>query len=264
MAINQLPEDWEQTRLTLQKYSQAVTALPRAGVQIDDRWSHVAMELDGTAFVTVPVPLADGTKLVSRIDLVRHQVVISTGETSYAIDLISGPSPRSVGEAVYSAAASHGSHIDVETERYSDDEHQPYDATHALAFLSVATSVVETFTRMNALFPGEIKGPHLWPHGFDIATEWYSEELVDYDGTPTNPQIATGWYPAGEAYFYSNPWPFDAAWVTVELPVGAKWHTEGWQGAKLAVSDLAEGAGADTVVALGRAVHDAAGRLFTG
>jgi hypothetical protein len=255
MAIEQLPQAWEGTRATLQKYAQAMTALPRAGIPMDARWVHVSMALDATGLLSFAVPLHDGTELVSKIDLVDHQIVISTDDSFQVIGLESGPSPRSIGEAVLDAAAAHGSVFDVEEERYSDDAHQEYDSGHAAAFWSVAISVADAFTTINDSIEGEITGPHLWPHGFDIATEWYSEKLVDYNGTPTNAQIATGWYPAGDPYFYVNPWPFDDAWLDIDLPAGAKWNTEGWYGAKLTVSDIANGMGTEAVVALGERVH---------
>jgi hypothetical protein len=53
-------------------------------------------------------------------------------------------------------------------------------------------------------------------------------------------QINLGFYPAGEAYFYSNPWPFDGeTLLAVALPDGARWNTEGWEGSMLEYADLA-------------------------
>ncbi|MCL1594599.1 MAG: hypothetical protein M3132_09635, partial [Actinomycetia bacterium] len=138
-----------------------------------------------------------------------------------------------------------------------------YDSAHAAVFLAVASSVVEAFDTINSSVPGEITGPHLWPHGFDIATEWYSPNMVDYEGTPTSAQIALGWYPSGDAYFYANPWPFEDAFLETELPAGATWNTEGWFGAKLDVADVDREDGVATVVALGVSVHDAARNTLT-
>jgi hypothetical protein len=208
--------------------------------------------------VAAAVPLADGTELVSTIDLVDNAIVVTAGDSRLEIDMTSGPSPKSVGEAIVAVASSHGPSPDVDAERYSDDSAQEYDAGHAAAFLSVASSVVAAFTDINSGLEGEVTGPHLWPHGFDIATEWYSPKLVDYEGTPTNAQIAIGWYPAGDAYLYANPWPFDDSFTEAKLPEVASWNTEGWFGAKISVVDLDAATSHETVVAFGRAVHEAA------
>ncbi|MEN8237683.1 MAG: DUF5996 family protein [Actinomycetota bacterium] len=264
MSIAVLPAEWEPTRATLQRYAHAVTALPRAGAPSHPRWAQVAMEVAPQGLVSAATPLEDGTRLVSTIDLEKHQIVISAGDTSRVFDLTEGPAPKAVGQSVAAIAAEHGSTFDVDASRYEDDSLQEYDASHASAFLDVATTVGDAFARINAGISGEITGPHLWPHGFDIATEWYSEKLVDYEGTPTSAQIAIGWYPAGDAYFYANPWPFEESWADVELPGGASWNTDGWYGALLSVADIDEGSGEESVVALGEAVHATARNALSG
>ena len=216
------------------------------------------MDFDASGLVTAAVPLADGAELISRLDLKTHEIVITAGDTTETIDMTSGPSPASIGAAILAVAAEHGSTIDADASRFEDDSSQDYDPNHASAFLVVATSVVEAFSQINTSVPGEITGPHLWPHGFDIATEWYSTKMVDFDGTPTSAQIALGWYPAGDAYFYANPWPFDDSFLNTELPTGATWNTDGWYGAKLNIEDVSVDDGVATVVALGTAVHTAA------
>jgi hypothetical protein len=213
------------------------------------------MDLAPNGLVSAGTPLGDGTELVSTIDLEKHEIVIAAGDARRVFDLTQGPTPREVGEAVTTIAAEHGSTIEVDASRYEDDSKQQYDPTHAAAFLEVATAVVDAFDKINAGVDGEITGPHLWPHGFDIATEWYSDKFVDNDGTPTSAQIAIGWYPAGDAYFYANPWPFDESWAETELPGTASWNTEGWYGALLNVADIPEGSAGESVVALGEAVH---------
>ena len=263
MSVTVLPADWEATRASLQRYAHAVTALPRAGAPSHPRWNQVAMEVTPYGLVTAATPLGDGTQLVSAINLEDHQIVISAGDATRVFDLTDGPTPLEVGEAIAAIAAKHGSTIEVDASRYEDDSIQVYDSAHASAFLDVATTVADAFGEINAGIEGEITGPHLWPHGFDIATEWYSDKVVDYDGTPTSAQIAIGWYPAGDAYFYANPWPFEDSWTDVELPGNASWNTEGWYGALLNVADISEESGAENVVALGEAVHAIAGETLS-
>ena len=82
----------------------------------------------------------------------------------------------------------------------------------------------------------------LWPHGFDLSFEWFGtkvethEEGGEVQEYPS--QLNLGFYPAGDAYFYSNPWPFDEALPATQLPHGAVWNTEGWQGTKLEYAGL--------------------------
>ena len=74
-------------------------------------------------------------------------------------------------------------------------------------------------------------------------------------------------YPGGEPYFYSNPWPFEAAQLLHEaLPEGSRWHTEGWQGTILPydelVGDVNAEAGVDDIRAYFQELSKSAGTLY--
>ena len=254
MTMPQLPVDWEATRATLQAYSQALTAIPRAAGIPDDRWTHVALKIVPNGLKAAPTPLADGSSLVATIDLVSHEVVFEAGDDVERIDLRFGPAPVAIGEAIVAFAARHGSTIDADRERFADTETRTYVSDHGAAFLSTAVFVDSAFCELNESVPGEVTGPHLWPHGFDIATEWFSPVRVPHGDSEASAQIAVGWYPAGDGYFYANPWPFQEAWGETPVLEGARWHLDGWQGAVI------DSAGVDhaKLVAFGRAVHDLA------
>jgi hypothetical protein len=255
MPVRELTSAWMDTRATLQRYAQVLTAFPRAAAPADPRWSHVAMDPTGRGFASVSTPLADGTTLDTEIDLVAHAITAKAGDDTITFDLRTGPSPRSIGEGLQNLAASHGSSIDVEADRISEGETQTYDADEASRFLSSAQAAIDAFNRVNDGLEGEIAGPHLWPHGFDIATEWFSPRLVEYDGSSASAQVAMGWYPSDDGYVYVNPWPFEDRFSSIDLPAPAHWYLDGWQGAKLDV-DPGDGLAADTIVSVGRTVHE--------
>jgi hypothetical protein len=99
----------------------------------------------------------------------------------------------------------------------------------------------------------------VWPYGFDLAFEWFGARSETYDGEELPAQLNLGFYPAGDPYFYSNPWPFDESLPGIPLPHGAAWHTEGFQGTMLpyhAVQSKADAA--DRLAEYARAVFDAA------
>lgn len=263
MLVRELTTNWMETRSTLQRYAQTLTAFPRAAAEADPRWSHVAMDPTPNGFAATPTPLADGATLASEIDLVSHAIAVTAGADTLSFDLTSGPSPRSVGEAIKALAATHGSQIEVEAHRIADDETQVYDAAEASRFLTSAQAAIDAFNRVNDSLQGEIAGPHLWPHGFDIATEWFSPRLVDYGDSPANAQVAMGWYPSDDGYVYVNPWPFEESFTSIALPPEAEWHLEGWQGAKL---DVPTGGGlpSDEIISVGRTIHENTAAVLMG
>lgn len=258
MRMPQISPTWEPTRLTLQKYAQALVAAPRSAADPSTRWTHVSMHPSPSGFATEPINLGDGSHLISTLDVANHQIVIAAGSDTRTIALEPGPSPLSVGEAVAALASDHGTDVDADPARYDDTGVQTYDAADATAWIRNTEWLVDTFNEINASVAGEVTGPHMWPHGFDVATEWFSDKTVDFNGADTSAQIAIGYYPAGDAYFYVNPWPFEDAWAETALPGAATWHVEGWQGAELMASDLGDDTDRDVVVALAIAVHDMA------
>ena len=261
MQMPSLPSSWEPTRLTLQKYARAITAVPRAGAVPDKRWRHVSLhpvqDAEITVFASARTPLADGTELVSVLDIDRHVITVTAGSDRQTFDLLGGPSPHSIGSAVTALAFRHGSEAEVDGSRFDDTDEQVYEQWHAKAWHANSVWVIDTFAILNTRIDGETAGPHLWPHGFDIATEWFSTRVVD-EGEGGNAQIAVGFYPAGDAYFYANPWPFDVEWTQASLPSGASWHTEGWQGAMLPVSQLGGEDQREQVLGFARSVHELA------
>lgn len=254
MPLTALPPEWMPTRTALQAYSQALTAFPRAGAPSDPRWSHVAMDPTATGFASASTPLTDGSSLESEIDLVGHLIIVSAGEDRLVFELEGGPPARQVGDAVDALVRRHGSDIAVDADRLGGSEPQTYDSAAASAFFESSVSFIAAVRRVNAALDGEVAGPHLWPHGFDIATEWFSDRLVDYDGSVANAQIGIGWYPTDSGYVYASPWPFREDFADIPLPAGAVWHRDGWEGAKLDVPDDAV-ISTDDVIAVGAAVH---------
>jgi hypothetical protein len=255
MPIEPMPNGWIPTRESLQRYAHALTAFPRAAGRPHPRWSHVSMDPTVRGFVAAPVPLADGTQLTSELDLVDHRILVVAGEDRLEVDLRGGPSPASVAAGVGRLASRHGPDLAIDPDRAAAEGAQPYVPHHAEAFLRSAVAAVAAMRSLNETLDGEVTGPHLWPHGFDVATEWYSERLVDYEGTPTNAQIGMGWYPSDTSYLYVKPWPFHDEFADHDLPGGASWHRSGWEGARL---DIIEPVDVSTARSLGMAVHDIA------
>jgi len=251
MSLPPLPEEWEQTRTTLQAYSKALTAIPRAAAVADDRWTHVAMHIGDDGLTTAPTPLSDGTSLVGSIDLVDHRILVSSGGDTEAISIEPGPSSVSIGDLMLAVASRHGTEIAVDRDRFGTLDGLRYDPAQAEQFFAAALFVRDAFEEMNKSVGGEVTGPHLWPHGFDIATEWYSERTFPLGDTTAPGQIAVGFYPAGESYFYANPWPFADEWSRQPPTETATWHLDGWQGAVLEPG----GVEMSDIVDFGLAVH---------
>jgi hypothetical protein len=81
--------------------------------------------------------------------------------------------------------------------------------------------------------------------------EWFGTRTVTYEEhgqlQESPSQLNLGFYPGQPIYFYSNPFPFAGEQLLdKELPAGARWHTEGWQGTMLPYSELLDDDNAET------------------
>ena len=260
MTLPPFRPDWEPTRATLQRYAKAITALPRAAAIPDRRWAHVSLHpVHGPtgveALASTPVALTDGAQLASSFDVLAGVIVVSAGDDVATFVLSEGPSPLSIGTAIADLAVAHGSSFDVESDRYSDAASQTYNEDAAIAWFANTAWVVSVLDAFNEGIEGEISGPHLWPHNFDVATEWYGTRIIE-ESDGANSQIIVGYYPQGDPYLYSNPIPFDTKWSDTEPPHGAVWHTQGWNGVKLYASQFDGTDDRQVILDIGDFVHD--------
>lgn len=263
------PDTWEDTRATLHAYSHALSAIPRAHAPAHPQWWHVSLKVRPSGLATDPVPLPGGGALELRFDLNRHAAVVETssgGATTF--DLTAGLTGTEFAGQVIAAVAEHGLRREYDRSKFENDDRRSYDPAAATAFWTALVNVNAVFQEHRASLEGASGPVQLWPHGFDLAFEWFGTRVEEYeeDGELKSypSQLNLGFYPGGEPYFYSNPWPFDEALTNTPLPGEAVWHTEGWQGTMLPYAALQEDAdAADKLREFARAVHEAAAPSLT-
>ncbi len=240
-----LPEDWEKTRATLHAYAQAISAIPRAHAAAHPQWWHVSLTVQPDGLVTEDMALPDGGAFNVRVDLKSHAVVVEAGDgRSTALSMAEGATGTQMGDRVIAAVAELGLEGDYNREKFEDEDPREYDPAAAEAFLQAVKTVNEVFEQHRASLSGDVGPVQLWPHGFDLATEWFGTRVEKYEEegqvTEYPSQLNLGFFPGSERpYFYSNPWPFEGDKLTSEpLPHGAQWHTEGWEGSILYYDQL--------------------------
>jgi len=260
-----LPDNFEPTRATLHAYSRAVGALPRVHADAHDKWWHAALTVVPEGLATDPMTLPDGATATITMDLVAHEVKFQTSTGEFTVhSMQTGLTGSELADALIADAAGLGLTGDYDREKFESDELREYDPAVAAGFLAAIVAVNDLMTAHHDSLEGDVGRINMWPHGFDLAFEWYGTRVERYeeDGTVTEypSQLNFGWYPTGDAYFYSNPWPFEGdKLIGEELPSPASWHTEGWEGSTLTYSDVAgNDDGVETVRAYARRVHELA------
>lgn len=230
------------TRSTLQCYSQAISALARTYAPSHPHWWHISLRVNPNGLAGANVPLPDGGIMAGRMDFHRQAIILECSDgRSWVQSMTEGLSGQEMGEWVIAAAMEAGLVGEIDRGRFSGDKPGIFDPDAARRLLNVLVRCHRVFTRHRARL-GIDAGPiQLWPHGFDLSTEWFGGRIERYNEggrvVELPAQINLGFYPGdndADSYFYSNPWPFDhEKLLDRSLADGAVWHTEGWQGAML-------------------------------
>jgi hypothetical protein len=247
-------DGFEPTRQTLHLYSNAIGVIPRAHGIAHAKWWHISLKVTAAGLTTDNVPLPGGGILNLRLDLWRHEVVLETsrGERQ-TISMADGLTGTEMGERVITAVADFGLTADYARQKFENNDPRHYDPTQAERYFDLLVEVDRIFQIHKAKLKGETGPVQLWPHGFDLAFEWFGTRTVTHEENgrlQTFPsQLNLGFFPGSEGvapYFYSNPFPFEADRLLGKpLPAGARWHTEGWQGTILPYAELLDDATAE-------------------
>jgi len=265
-----LPGGRADTLDSLHAYAHAAAALPRIHAVPHPQWRHISLRVRADGLSTVAMGLPGGGSAYVRMDPRLHEVVFETsGGERRAFPMNAGLTAAEMGDALIATGAEFGLEGDCDRSKFEDDGDRPYDEGHAAAIFDAFAAAGGVMAIHRNRIGGTVGPIQLWPHGFDLAFEWYGTRMVEHEENGANgrvpAQINLGFYPAGDAYFYSNPWPFDAAeLLTVELPDGARWHTDGWEGSVLPYETVAGDPDGDArLLAYAGTVFDAAAPLLT-
>jgi hypothetical protein len=259
-------QDWEPTRDTLHWYIRGVGVIPRAHAESRPNWWHISLKVQPDGLVTDAMILPGGGTFFFRISLLDHEVALLTsrGETR-RFSMKDGLSSTEFGDRLVSAVADLGLRGDYARKKFENDEPRQYDPEMAETYFAVLVNVDRIFKIHRANLSGD-KGPvQLWPHGFDLAFEWFGTRTVEYEEHGESRQLPAqlnlGFSPGEPShpkpYFYSNPWPFEAQELLDKpLPSGARWFTESWKGSILPYEALVDDERAEErLLAYARAVY---------
>ena len=260
--------DWEATRQTLQLYSRAIGVVPRAHAEFHPKWWHISLKVGPDGLSTDKMARPEGGTFWLTMDLKQHKVRLLTDEGPFReFDMTQGLTATEFGDQLLAAVAELGLSADYAREKFENDDPREYNPEAAGRFLTALANADRLFKEHRATLSGDVGPVQLWPHGFDLAFEWFGTrvERFEEDGEVQEfpSQINLGFYPgdgANAPYFYSNPWPFETDELTAKsLPEGARWFTEGWLGSILPYDELAgDDRAGERLRGYARAVYDIA------
>jgi hypothetical protein len=241
MTFPDLPTDWDATRSILHAHAASVGVVARAHAEAHPKWWHLGLTVTDGGLASTPIELPDGRSAVVVIDPGTGKLRVEIEGSVFAEYSLAEP-PSTIAAALFELMSDLGLDGEYDHERLHEDPAGEYDESHAAAFWAALRAVATALERRKAARPDPTGPVQLWPHGFDISFEWFGTKKQMYgegDAAEELPaQLNLGWDCTGDAYFYSNPWPFDQSLTEVELPGQARWHTDGWEGTILRYDEV--------------------------
>jgi len=256
MILQPLPAGFDATRDAIHGYARVVGELARAHAIAHPNWWHLGLRVRPDGLVTVPLPLPDGGAMAVRLDLAAGVAEAVSSRGDHLAVGLDGVTPGDLADRLAGFAAGCAPEGGLDLSRIPEGAGDP-DWEVAAAYAATLVDIDRTLERHRVTL-GLAAGPIVvWPHGFDLAFEWFgTRRVTGEDGDTAAAQLNLGFSPHEGGYFYSNPWPFDQALTGAELPPGASWHVVGWQGTMLPYAEVAGSEdGAERVVDYATAVH---------
>lgn len=238
---------WQDTRDTLHAYCRVLSAVPRMWLAPHPNWWHISLQIRPEGLVTREITTPSGQSTRLRMDLRKHRILLEAGsEALHSWDMQAGLTATQLAEQIFEAYQRLGVEGAYARNSFEDDSPRAYDPAAANRYEQAIQSIGKLLTLQSERLPGKPGPVQLWAHGFDVSLEWYGTRKVTSgsgeEGQRFPAQINFGWAPGDRShpdpYFYSNPWPFDAALTEQALPAGASWFQEGWEGTIFPYNDL--------------------------
>ena len=239
-------DDLHPSRDRIHVYSQLLGAVRRALTPPQKHWWHISLRAAASGLTTTPIPYDDMT-FEMLLDFTTHEFCLSSNEGDWWNMTLRGQSGRDFAEETLGALRTLGVHVPIDLDKY-DAPRGNYDTTVVEDYWRAASQIDILLKQFKGELREETSPVQLWPHHFDFSLVWFSGRHVPGQD-PADPYNAdeqmafgfsTGDSGTREPYFYITAYPWQDALQQTDLPPGAQWHTDGWNGALLMYQTLTE------------------------
>jgi hypothetical protein len=243
--------EWQDTRDTLQLYTQIVGKIRLANEPLINHWWNVPLYVTARGLTTSLIHHPSGPAFQIDFDFQEHRLEItSVDRRRRSLEL----EPRPVAD-FYDEVMWMLGELGVRTEIWPvpveipgaipfrvDRDHQAYDREQVHRFWLALVAITRVFKQFRSRFIGKASPVHLFWGGLDLATTRFSGRIAPpHPGGAPNcgPHVmleayshevsSCGYWPAGsgEGLFYSYAYPEPAGYRDVSvLPTGARYDDE--------------------------------------
>jgi hypothetical protein len=239
-------EAWIETREALHAYAKLLGKYRAAISPKQKHWWHVGLLPSLNGLSSGLLHLQDETFSIE-LNLMTSSIDMSFLNASEVKIPLTGQSTQSLHEDMHKKLA----YLNIENIDQSvltNTEFSGFDISQVAEFARAIHQLDTAFEIFKSEQRRETGPITLWAHHFDLALLWFSGRLVEgvdpADEENADEQVNFGFSVGDEStpepYFYITAYPNPAGLESVQLPDGASWHNEGWNGALLPYSVLTE------------------------
>ncbi len=233
--------DWKVTRNTIQKYAQMLGAIRENSTEPHPHWWHISLRVTDNGLTTTPLPVVkDSTEKTFEVilDFQNHKLRIESNYRELKQISLTGQSLSALCDETCSLLTDIGVTPSVDKSKFMDGKQGKYDPEYVMKYWKALKEVNELLNKFRDELDGERSPVQLWPHHFDLSMSWFSGRSVPgkdpNDAESSKEQmmfgLSTGDDGIPDAYFYITAYSIPKGFPNFDMPEGARWNTNGFQG----------------------------------
>jgi hypothetical protein len=242
--------DWKGTRDTIQKYAQLVGALREKASIPHSHWWHISLSVTDKGLTTASLPKdknTPGQAFELFLDLNNHHLVIESNFRETKRIKLTGQSLYALCKETDSLLKDIGINISIDKDQFSKGKAGEYDEQAVRNYWNAIQEINKIMISFRSTLSGNKSPVQLWPHHFDMSLSWFSGRLVPgkdpNDAELSEEQMMFGFSTGDDgipdAYFYITAYPIPDGFPNFDMPVGARWNTNGFQGGVMMYDEFA-------------------------
>lgn len=233
--------DWKETRDTIQKYAQMLGAIRENSTESHPHWWHISLLVTDNGLTTTPLTVVkDSTDKTFEIilDFQNHKLRIESNYRELKQISLTGQSLGALCDETCSLLTDIGITPSVDKSKFMNSKQGKYDPEYVTKYWKALKEVNELLNKFRDELGEERSPVQLWPHHFDLSMSWFSGRLVPgkepNDAESSKEQMmfgfSTGDDSISDPYFYVLTYPTPEEFPDFDMPNGARWNTNGFQG----------------------------------
>jgi len=233
--------DWVGTRGTIQKYAQMLGAIRENSTEPHPHWWHISLRVTDNGLTTTPLPVVkDSTDKTFEVilDFQNHKLRIESNYRELKQISLTGQSLSALCDETCSLLTDIGVTPSVDKSKFMDGKLGKYDPDYVTKYWMALKEINKLMNKFRDELGGERSPVQLWPHHFDMSLSWFSGRLVPEkdpnDAESSKEQMMFGFSTGDDgipdSYFYITAYPIPEGFPNFDMPEGARWNTNGFQG----------------------------------